>query len=71
MMSKRFFSESGKLAKQNIIICFISNRLFDYDELEKNYKKTDEHLKLKEQKVNTLENEIESFEAKHRDLELE
>jgi len=45
--------------------------LFDYDELEKNYKKTDEHLKLKEQKVNTLENEIESFEAKHRDLELE
>jgi len=70
-MSKRFFSESGKLAKQNIIICFISNRLFDYDELEKNYKKTDEHLKLKEQKVNTLENEIESFEAKHRDLELE
>ncbi|XP_066932183.1 girdin-like [Clytia hemisphaerica] len=49
----------------------LETRLFDHDELEKNFKKTEEHLKIKEQKITSLEDEVQTFEARHRDLEVD
>ena len=50
---------------------FTTFRLFDHDELVNDHKKCDELLKKKENKMTSLEQQLQSFETKHMDLELE